>query len=100
MQAYKCDHAGIVFKMADERYTLQTCSSYGSLPDSRPNGIAGLGMRGWPMCALSRTIAISTRRATFSQPGMAVSQEESLCFKAGRYQTARASLLRSAGLPR
>lgn len=47
MLAYKCDHAGIVFKEVNESYTTQTCSSCGSLPDSRPKGIAGLGMRVW-----------------------------------------------------
>jgi transposase len=31
----------------DERFTSQTCSTCGSLPPSRPKGIAGLGMRAW-----------------------------------------------------
>ena len=47
MLEYKCDHAGIVFKVVDEKYTTQTCSSCGSLPASRPRGIAGLGIREW-----------------------------------------------------
>jgi len=47
MLDYKCAHAGIVFKEVDESYTTQTCSSCGSLPDSRPKGIAGLGIREW-----------------------------------------------------
>ena len=47
MLEYKCDHAGIVFMEVDERYTTQTCSSCGSRPSSRPNGIAGLGIREW-----------------------------------------------------
>ena len=47
MLEYKCDHAGIVFKVVDERYTTQTCSCCGALPDSRPRGIAGLGIRVW-----------------------------------------------------
>ncbi|MND94796.1 putative transposase DNA-binding domain protein [compost metagenome] len=50
MLEYKCDHAGIVFKVVDEKYTTQTCSSCGSLPDSRPRGIAGLGIREWTCC--------------------------------------------------
>ncbi|MEE4460880.1 transposase [Azotobacter chroococcum] len=45
--AYKCAHAGIVFRVVDERYTSQACSNCGDLPDSRPKGIAGLGMREW-----------------------------------------------------
>lgn len=47
MLKYKCDHAGIVFKVVNEAYTTQTCSSCGCLPDSRPKGIAGLGIREW-----------------------------------------------------
>tara|TARA_B100002049_G_scaffold236079_1_gene221873 strand:- start:599 stop:1720 length:1122 start_codon:yes stop_codon:yes gene_type:complete len=47
MLEYKCDHAGIVFKEVDERYTTQACSSCGCLPLSRPKGIAGLGIRLW-----------------------------------------------------
>lgn len=47
MLKYKCDHAGIVFKEVNESYTTQTCSICGALPESRPKGIAGLGMREW-----------------------------------------------------
>jgi IS605 OrfB family transposase len=47
MLAYKCDHAGVVFMEVNESYTTQTCSCCGSLPDSRPRGIAGLGIREW-----------------------------------------------------
>jgi len=47
MLAYKCDSAGVVFKAIDEKYTTQTCSACGSLPRSRPKGIAGLGIREW-----------------------------------------------------
>lgn len=47
MLEYKCDHAGIVFKVVSERNTTQTCSSCKQLPDSRPRGIAGLGIREW-----------------------------------------------------
>lgn len=47
MLEYKCDHAGIVFKEVSETYTTQTCSSCGALPESRPKGIAGLGIREW-----------------------------------------------------
>lgn len=50
MLEYKCDHAGIVFKEVDEAYTTQACSNCGSLPDSRPKGIAGLGIREWTCC--------------------------------------------------
>ena len=47
MLEYKCAHAGIVFRVVDERYTSQACSNCGGLPDSRPKGIAGLGVREW-----------------------------------------------------
>jgi len=47
MLDYKCAHAGIVFKEVNESYTTQTCSSCGALPESRPKGLAGLGIREW-----------------------------------------------------
>lgn len=55
MLEYKCVHAGIVFKVVDERYTSQACSSCGTLPDSRPKGIAGLGVREWTCSACGVT---------------------------------------------
>lgn len=47
MLEYKCDSAGIVFKEVNESYTTQACSNCSCLPDSRPKGIAGLGIRVW-----------------------------------------------------
>jgi IS605 OrfB family transposase len=47
MLDYKCAHAGNVFIEVDEKHTTQTCSSCGLKPDSRPKGIAGLGIREW-----------------------------------------------------
>lgn len=47
MLEYKCAHAGVIFRVVSESYTTQTCSNCGSLPDSRPKGIAGLGIREW-----------------------------------------------------
>ncbi|MNZ89756.1 putative transposase DNA-binding domain protein [compost metagenome] len=47
MLEYKCAHAGIVFKVVNEAYTTQTCSSCGLRPETRPKGIAGLGLREW-----------------------------------------------------
>lgn len=47
MLEYKCEHAGIVFREVNEAYTTQTCSRCGALPDSRPKGITGLGIREW-----------------------------------------------------
>lgn len=45
--AYKAVKHGAWFEEVDERFTSQTCSNCGALPDSRPNGIAGLGIREW-----------------------------------------------------
>ena len=47
MLEYKCAHAGIVYREVNEAYSTQTCSNCGALPDSRPKGIAGLGIREW-----------------------------------------------------
>lgn len=47
MLKYKCDHAGVLFKEVNEAFSTQTCSSCGALPETRPKGIAGLGIREW-----------------------------------------------------
>lgn len=47
MLQYKSDHAGVWFEEVNEAFSTQTCSGCGSLPDSRPKGIAGLGIREW-----------------------------------------------------
>ncbi|WP_426321590.1 RNA-guided endonuclease InsQ/TnpB family protein [Pseudoduganella sp. R-43] len=47
MLAYKAMRHGARYVEVDERFTTQTCSSCGALPDSRPKGIAGLGIREW-----------------------------------------------------
>lgn len=47
MLDYKCAHPGIVFKDVNEAYTTQSCGYCDALPDSRPKGIAGLGIREW-----------------------------------------------------
>lgn len=47
MLSYKAImHGGRVIEVS-ERLTTQTCSECGSLPASRPRGIAGLGIREW-----------------------------------------------------
>ncbi len=45
--AYKAVKHGAWFQEVDERFTTQICSNCGSLPDSRPKGIADLGIREW-----------------------------------------------------
>jgi putative transposase len=47
MLEYKASRHQAIFKVVDERFTTQTCSTCGSLPESRPQGIAGLGVREW-----------------------------------------------------
>ena len=45
--AYKAVKHGAWFEEVNESFTTQTCSDCGALPDSRPRGIAGLGIRRW-----------------------------------------------------
>ena len=45
--AYKVSRHQGVFMEVDESFTTQTCSNCGAVPDSRPKGIAGLGIRSW-----------------------------------------------------
>lgn len=47
MLAYKAIRYGAKMIEVDERWTSQTCSECGSLPPSRPRGIAGLRKRMW-----------------------------------------------------
>ncbi|WP_342118879.1 RNA-guided endonuclease InsQ/TnpB family protein [Pseudoduganella sp. OTU4001] len=47
MLAYKAVRHGARYVEVDERFTTQTCSNCGALPESRPKGIAGLGIREW-----------------------------------------------------
>lgn len=47
MLAYKAIKHGAWYEEVNESFTTQTCSSCGSLPQSRPKGIAGLGIREW-----------------------------------------------------
>ena len=47
MLAYKAVRHGARFEEVNESFSSQVCSSCGSLPDSRPRGIADLGVRHW-----------------------------------------------------
>ena len=47
MLVYKSRLRGGVCEIVPERYTSQTCSCCGAMPQGRPKGIAGLGMRSW-----------------------------------------------------
>lgn len=49
--AYKAVRHGAWFEEVDERFTTQICSGCGEVPDSRPKGIAGLGIREWQCSA-------------------------------------------------
>jgi IS605 OrfB family transposase len=45
--AYKAVKHGAWFEEVNECFTSQVCSNCGTLPDSRPKGIADLGIREW-----------------------------------------------------
>ena len=47
MLAYKAIRHGAWFEEVNESFSSQVCSSCGALPDSRPRGIADLGIRQW-----------------------------------------------------
>lgn len=47
MLAYKAVKHGAWYEEVNESFTTQTCSTCGTLPESRPRGIAGLGIREW-----------------------------------------------------
>lgn len=47
MLEQKCQRAGVVFEVVDERYTTQACSCCGSISASSPKGRAGLRIREW-----------------------------------------------------
>jgi putative transposase len=47
MLRHKAIAHGAWFEEVDEAFSSQVCSSCGSLPDSRPKGIADLGIRQW-----------------------------------------------------
>ena len=47
MLSYKAMRHGGRYLEVDEAYTTQVCSACGSLPPSRPKGIAHLGIREW-----------------------------------------------------
>lgn len=46
MLAYKCTHAGIVFREVNEAYTTRTCSACGALGGPQ-GGVNGLRTREW-----------------------------------------------------
>ncbi len=45
--AYKAVKHGAWFEEVNEAFSTQICSNCGALPDSRPKGIADLGIRNW-----------------------------------------------------
>lgn len=44
---YKCQQARAVYLDIDEKFTTQTCSCCGVIPDSSPKGMGALGIRAW-----------------------------------------------------
>ena len=51
MLEYKCTGASVRFKVINESYTTQTCSTCGIIPPSSPKGKAGLKIRRWKCCS-------------------------------------------------
>jgi IS605 OrfB family transposase len=47
MLRYKASRHGAQFLVVNEAFTTQTCSTCGAIPESRPKGITGLGIREW-----------------------------------------------------
>ncbi len=47
MLRYKAIAHGAWYEEVNESFSTQICSSCGTMPDSRPKGIAGLGIRQW-----------------------------------------------------
>lgn len=50
MISYKAMMHGGTMVEVDERYSTQTCSHCGAMPEGRPRGIAGLRIREWVCC--------------------------------------------------
>lgn len=44
---YKASRHGAIYVEVDERWTSQTCSCCGEIPDSSPKGMGALGIRHW-----------------------------------------------------
>lgn len=55
MLAYKAIKHGAWYEEVSESFTSQTCSTCGGLPESRPKGIAGIGIREW-ICSYCGTV--------------------------------------------
>jgi len=54
--AYKVSRRQGMFKVVNEAYSSQTCSSCGCLPHGRPKGITGLGVRSWRCSACGKML--------------------------------------------
>lgn len=55
MLRYKAIAHGAWFNEVSERFTTQTCSACGDMPESRPHGIAGLRIKEW-VCSACGTV--------------------------------------------
>ena len=44
---YKAIGQSVVFAEVNEKYSTQVCSCCGTIPDSSPKGLSGLGVRHW-----------------------------------------------------
>jgi len=55
MLRYKASRHGAEYREVDERFTTQTCSRCGVIPDSSPKGMGALGIRDWECSACGAT---------------------------------------------
>jgi len=55
MLDYKSKGMQVSYVVVNEKNTTQTCSNCGDKPESRPRGIAGLGIREWTCTTCSTT---------------------------------------------
>jgi len=78
------------YREVDEKFTTQICSECGSLPPSRPKGIADLEMRAWDCfdCGASHDRDVNAARNILT---LALSVSSVLLRKAGEHHATRAS---------
>lgn len=86
MLSYKAIRHGGVMVEVDERMTSQTCSCCGALPDERPAGIAGLGIREWTCggCGASHDRDVNAARNILAR-GLASLEEGAAQMRSSQY---------------
>jgi putative transposase len=80
---YKAIAHGAVFEEVNEKFSSQTCSACGALPESRPKGIAGLGIRAWVCsdCGASHDRDVNASLNILLRSGHRAPVEGASCFR-------------------